>query len=272
MRVRLGGADRVGQALDLREAAVSAKRLHRAITDPQAELVASAPPGPLHEHVGLLRPGMELDRRAALVAAARSIGLEPPQAETIAALDRQIAAIDPETPDLRAARRRVAEAGADVARLEEQVARTSGRLNARQEADLPTDAVSDRLEELTRELTAAETSQIAAQEALERAEARAAAARDARAERLSLVDRRENRRRAARAWLAEAVAESVERAARALPTRTDPAAADGDPHAAALAVARVGTVSAPIVLVDSPFETALQARAALDAPVILARV
>ncbi|MFB6110593.1 MAG: hypothetical protein ABEJ60_06950 [Halodesulfurarchaeum sp.] len=275
MRVRVGDEVHVGQALDLRTAEIGPDRLQRAIADPGAELVTATRPTPLHEHVGRIESGMALDCRMALVAAGRSIGLEAPQAAAIPALDRRIAAIDPATPDLRAARRRVAEVGEEVARLEEQVARTSGRLNARREAGLRTDAVRSRLEELTRELTAMETSRIAAREALELAETRAAAARDARVERLSLVDRRENRWREVRAWFVEALAEPFERALLSLPvdaTPVGPGAFDGDPHEAALAIARIGAPSAPLILVESPFETPVRARAALDAPVILARV
>ncbi|WP_071932509.1 DUF7856 family protein [Halodesulfurarchaeum formicicum] len=275
MRVRVAGDERVGQAVDLRSAAVEPGQLSAALADPSAEWIDAPAPTPPHDAVGLLQPGMELDLRTALAAAGRSLGLVAPQAAEIARLDREIAAIEPDSPDLRAARHRAAEAGADVAALEEQVARTSGRLAARREADLPTEAVQAKLDDLTRKLTEAETEQIAAQEALERAEAAAQAARDARARRLSLVDRRENRRREARAWFLDALAEPFERALASLPgdaAPTPPASFDGPTLTGALAVARIADLSTPVVLVDGPFETAVEARAALDAPVVLASV
>lgn len=275
MRIQVGETDRVGQAIDLRETPIRATRLVAAIRDPAEELVIAPKPTPVYDHLGPIRSGMEFDCRVALAAAGRSLGLESPHSTAIARLDHRIESIDPETPDLRAARRRVAEAGTDVAALEEEVARTSGRVNARREADLPVEELEERLAALTRELTEAETEAIAAREALAQAESEAAAARDARADRLSLVDRRENHRRAAREWFLETLAGPFERALRGLPIEAEPAPPSdyaGPSHEAALAVARIAALGAPVVLVDGPFETAVTARAALDAPVILTRV
>jgi hypothetical protein len=275
MKVRLGEVERTGRALDLRDDPIDPERLVRAARDPTAALVAAPPPGPVHEAVGFLRPEMDLDCGSALVAAGRSIGLESPYAAEIDRLDREIAAIDPPTPDLRAARKRVAEAGEDLAALEEDVARISGRLNARRDAGLATEAVEDELAARTRDLTEAETEVIAAREALSRAEERAAAARDARAKRLSLVDRRENRRREARQWFRRKLGPTFELALRSLPLSADPAPPveySGADFEAALALARIGSLAAPVVLVGGPFETAVAARAALASPVILASV
>jgi DNA repair exonuclease SbcCD ATPase subunit len=218
---------------------------------------------------------MDLALRCALAAAGRSRGLRAPQADTIERLNREIASIDPDVPDLREARRRVAEAGEDLASLEAQVDRLSGRLAERRDAGQSTADLEARLADRTRELTEAETEAIAAREALERAEERARAARDARERRLSLVDRRENRRREARSWFLDRLEEPFRRALAALPVEaepTSPATFEDDSIAAALAVARLGDPRAPIVLIDAPFETAVAARGALTAPVILASV
>lgn len=273
MKVSVAGVEREGQAVDLRGTDVGPETLAAAIADPDDGRVQAPPPGALHERVGTIRPGMDLALRCAIAAAGRSRGLRAPQAATIERLNREIAAIDPEIPDLRAARRRVAQAGEDLASLEATVDRLSGRLAERRDAGRPTAELEERLADRTRELTEAETEAIAAREALERAEERARAARDARERRLTLVDRRENRRREARSWFMDRLAEPFRRAIAALPVAvepTSPAAYDGDPSAAALAVARIGDPAAPIVLAESPFETAVAARGALAAPVILA--
>lgn len=275
MRVELAGIDQVGQAIDLSEVGVAADRIAAAIRDPNEPAITAAPPGPIHDHVGVIRSGMVLEVGPAVAAAGRSIGLESPQDEAIARLDREIEAIDPAYPDLRAARRRVAEAGADQASLEAAVERTSGRLNARREADLPTADLEERLRDLTRQLTEAETEAIAAREALATAERRAESARDARAERLSLVDRRENRRREARQWFLDVLGERFERALCALPVDVEPAPPrdfDGSNRDAALAIARIADPATPLVVVEAPFQTAVQARASLGAPVLLTSV
>ncbi len=275
MRVELAGIDQVGQAIDLSEVGVAADRIAAAIRDPNEPAITAAPPGPIHDHVGVIRSGMVLEVGPAVAAAGRSIGLESPQYEAIARLDREIEAIDPAYPDLRAARRRVAEAGADQASLEAAVERTSGRLNARREADLPTADLEERLRDLTRQLTEAETEAIAAREALATAERRAESARDARAERLSLVDRRENRRREARQWFLDVLGERFERALCALPVDVEPAPPrdfDGSNRDAALAIARIADPATPLVVVEAPFQTAVQARASLGAPVLLTSV
>lgn len=275
MILQLGETVRRGQALDCRATPVEARRLGRAVRDETDSLLVAAPPGPVHDHVGVLQPEMDLDRQAALVAAARSLGFVPPQREAIRSLDAEIEAIEPDSVDLAAHRRRVAETGQNLRSLREAVARTSGRLAERRAADRPADDLESELASLTRELSEAETAAIAAREALEQAQRRAGAERDERARRLSLVDRRENRRREARRWLRERIAEAFERAVQALPVADDPAppaAFDGPDFVAGLAIARIADVDAPIVIAEGPFETAISARAALDAPVVLARV
>lgn len=285
MRLHLAERTLVGTALDLGDVdtlAVGsygdvsgpqevAARLEAAIEDPADPLLDCAPPSSVHRQVGVVREGMSFDRRRTLLDAARSIGLEPPQAEAIADLEARIEAISPEDPDLRATRKRAAEAAASVDALRERVARLSGRLEAAREADRESEELEAALTEATRELTEAETAAAAARQALEAAEERAARGR--RAERLSLVDRRENRRREARDWLVDAAERRLETALASLPismpgggVRTLP---DGASPRVTLGILRVARVRAPVVLVDSPFECPLRARAALAAPVIL---
>ena len=284
MRLHLADGTVVGQALDLREADIPVRahpntsgqdpvvsRLEAAVEDPADPLLDCTSPSPVHRAVGVVQEGMSVDRRRTLLEAARSIGLEPPQADVIADLEARIEAISPEDPDLRATRKRAAEAAASVDALRERVARLSGRLEAAREADQETEELEAALAEATRELTEAETEAAAARQALEAAEERAARGR--RAERLSLVDRRENRRREAREWLIEAAERRLETALASLPlsvpgqgTQT---VGEGASHRVALGILRVARVRAPVVLVDSPFDCPLRARAALAAPVVL---
>lgn len=271
MRIRVDGEWRVGSAVDLREDGVDPMGLAERIRDPGADAVVCPPPGDVHDHVGVLRAGMAFDLRDAAVAAGRSLGLCPPQAEAIERLDRRIAAISPPDPDLRAARKRAAEASEAVEALRERVARISGRLSEARDAGRATTELESELSDATRELSEAETDAAAARQALVAAEGRAA--REQRTERLSLRDRRENRRREARSWLVERVEPALQRAVASLPV--DVSAFDGvreyagPARVAAMAVARVARLAAPVVLADSPFETAVRARAALDAPVVL---
>ena len=271
MRLRVGEEFRVTPAADLRGYALHPDRVLAAIDDPADPLLDCAPRDEVHGHVGLIETGMDLDRRAALIAAARSIGLQPPQAEAIAALDAEIEAIEPADPDLSAARRRAAEAADSVEALRERVARLSGRLAEAREAGRDTDSLRESLDEATRQLTEAETEAAAARQALETAEERAA--REKRAERLSLVDRRENRRREARDWLACEARERLGRALAGLPVAAGPPDV-GSEHSVptdvvALGIVRLARVRAPVIVRDSPFDQPLRARAALSAPVIL---
>ncbi len=278
MRLHLGDGTIIGTAIDLRSAGLPgtgpggvASRLEAAIGDPADPLLDCAPPSSVHRQIGVVRGGMTFDRRRALLEAARSIGLEPPQAEAIADLDTRIEAITPEDPDLRATRKRAAETAASVEALRERVARLSGRLEAAREAGQVTEELKAALADATRELTEVETDAAAARQALATAEQRAARGR--RAERLSLVDRRENRRREAREWLIEAAEGLVETALAALPGVPREGqirgVQDGGSPRSALGILRVARVTAPVVLVDACFDSPLRARAALAAPVIL---
>ncbi|MFW5918890.1 MAG: hypothetical protein ACOCSF_01665 [Halanaeroarchaeum sp.] len=273
MKVRIGGRLRRGRAIDLRDEPADPERLLAAIADPDSNGVAAPAPGPVHAFVGRLAPGMSIALRPALAAAARSLGRRSPYDEDIAALDRRIADIHVEPIDLEPARRRAAEAGADVAALRERVARLRGRLEAKREADRPTDETRDRLRGAIATLSEAETEALAAEQALASAERAAREVRDRQDRRLSLVDERDNLARRARTALAERIFPQFRRALDAVPVAgragAPPDGFDGEPFAAALAVARLATLRAPVVLVGGPFRDPVAARAALDAQVVL---
>ncbi|WP_435146540.1 hypothetical protein [Halobaculum sp. P14] len=259
--------------------------------------------------------------RRALAAAARSHGHTAPQDDRIAELNRELAELG-ESGDaddrggarsargargagdaagsaessprasLRAARERVADAGADVERLRERAATLRGRLIAARDAaeERPASDGADRangdgtasddvaaaeaaLTETVQALTTAETDRVAAEQALTRAAERMRAARDARERRLRLTDARGNRRREARAALARAVYPAFAAATRAVPGAASPGAEpgewSGDPVAAQLGAVRVADRGGPVVLAVRRFDSAAGAADCLGTPVIL---
>ena len=247
-------------------------------------------PEPVHEYVGVVRPGMGLSTRTALAAAARSRGLAAPHDEAVASVREELAGLS--VPDAgaeagvspAAARRRLAGTEREVERLRERVATLRGRVQAAREAGHDPDEVQAELTEAARALSEAETERAAAREALDRAEERAREARDARERRRRLQDRAANLERAARAHLVDRLEDEFERALDALPAEggrsrpAEPAPSrpdspdrdpfDADPVAAALAVARVADLRAPVVLACDRFETPEAAADWLDAPVV----
>lgn len=270
MILRLRGETHRGQAIDLRDRRVDPAALVRAIRDHHDAVVQTAPPGPVHDHVGWLHPGMDCAPRACLAAAARSRGRTTRHDDRIAALATDVAAIDVDPVALEPYRRDVATAGEDVASLRERVATLRGRVQADRDAGRDATAVERDLRETVAALSEAETEELAAEQALAAAEDAARRARDARERRLSLVDRRDNLRRRARDRLVAAALPRFRSALRSLPfADADPLEPfDAPPLHGALAVARIARVRAPLV-VAAPFPTATAARAALDAPVVL---
>lgn len=274
MRVAFGGVERRGRAIDLRDEPVSAETVVAAVRDPDDGRVECSPPQAVHGRVGLLHQDVSVRPVAAVADAARTQGASTEYDEELRAVAAELAEIEVPDVDLEAARERVAETAADVDRLNERVARTSGRVEARREGDADASDAEATLQTATRELAEAETDYHAAREALAAARERAQDARDARQRRLELQDRRENLRRAARRALADEYADSFRRAIRALPDASEPAHPrefSGPEWAAACAVARLARPGAPLVVIDG-FERATRARAALDAPVVLAEL
>ncbi|AZH23863.1 DUF7856 family protein [Haloplanus aerogenes] len=273
MRVRIDGRIREGRAIDLTETDVSAAAVVRAIDGENGRIrIDCPPPSDPHDHVARLPP-MTFDRRAALATAARALGHTSPAESQLEATRTELADLSPPSVDVAAARRRVAETGAAEDRLRERVAELRGRLQARRETGADTTAVEAQLDEAVSQLSAAETERIAAEQALDRAEEAARAARDRRDRRLELEDRVANLEREVRRDLASAVWERFRAALRAVPgdgtVGPSPGAYDGDPVTAALAVARLAPLDAPVV-VDGVerLDGAEAAASTLDAPVI----
>ncbi|WP_137286557.1 DUF7856 family protein [Halorussus salinisoli] len=274
MKVRLAGETRIGRAIDLRDVDVDATTVVDAIRgengDDPTVAIDCPDPGPVHEHVGVIRAEMDLSLRPALAAAARSRGRTAPQADELAAVRDRLDALDVSEIDLERARRRVADASDAAEELRERVATLRGRVQALREASAGTavdmDAAETELEDATRRLSEVETERIAAEQALARARERARANRERRRERLRLADRESNLRRAARERLADGMRDAFADARDAVPD----GASVGGPVETALAVARAAEMDAPVVLVrgvDS-FGSVEEASRWLDTPVV----
>lgn len=266
MMVAFRGDDREGRVVDLRGTDLPAEQVVAAVRDPSDDRVRSPEPGAAHRHVGCITPGLAVSRRAALAAVARSRGETAPEAEALAAVREELAALSVDDTDLTAARERVAETADDLERLRERVATLRGRVQARREAGLDAGDAEEALTDAARELSEAATAHAAAEQALDRARDRARDAYDDRERRLRLQDRRDNLRRAARTHLAAVVAPAVGDALADLPGAADDPASAPDP-AVAMAGARVADLDAPVVVAWGPFGPD-EAADWLDAPVI----
>lgn len=216
----------------------------------------------LYDRVGVVAPGLSLDRREALVAVARSRGLATSVDEDLRAARGRLADLGDPVSSLADARRRVAEAEADIDEKRERVATLRGRLQATDDR-----GVAEEYRTAIRELTEAETERAAAAEALADARRRAREARDEREERLRLEDRVANLERRAREELIASVRPAVDGAVRAAPGARASSYEAAAPVTAALALIRVGRVHAPVVLACRRFESEIAAEAWLSAPV-----
>jgi hypothetical protein len=274
MRVCVDGRTVDGRALDLTGVGAPPEAFVRAVQGAGGPVTVDCPaPAPVHDHVAMLPPPSRFDRRAALADAARALGHTSPDRRDLEAARADLRALPSPSVDVREARRRVAESGAEEDRLRERVAELRGRLQARRDVDADTTAVEAQLDDAVRRLSEAETDRIAAEQALERAEEAARSARDRRERRLELEDRVANLERAVRADLAAAVWERFRSALEAVPGAAtagpSPGAYDGEAATAALAVARLAPIDAPIVVADrGRFDGAATAARALHAPVI----
>ncbi|WP_338740172.1 hypothetical protein [Haloplanus salilacus] len=274
MHVRIDGECHEGVAIKVTD--VDGRELVRAIRGEEASPSVDCPaPGPVHGHVAILPP-RAFDRRGALAATARALGHESATRAALEDARAELASLSMPAVDVRAARRRVAETGSEEERLRERVAELRGRLRARHETGADTTAVEAQLDEATRRLSEAETERIAAEQALDRAERAAREARDRRERRLELEDRIANREREVRYDLAAAVWEQFRSAVHAVPGSATvgptPGEFDGDPATAALAVARLAPLEAPVVVDGLDRVSGADAAATLlDAPVIYTR-
>lgn len=202
--------------------------------------------------LGRVPTGTSLRRE--LAAAARSRGCESSVRDELGRLGDEIAAIEVETVDLAAARRRVAEASGEEERLKERVAALRGDVRARRAVEAETDETLGDLESAAAELSNAQTERIAAEQALDRARDRAGRARDERERRLGLEDRLRNRRREARRELVAEVYPTFRDALDAVPggesarTGSEPSEYDGPRLAASLAAVRIADLEGPVTL------------------------
>jgi len=151
------------------------------------------------------------------------------------------------------------------------VARLQGRVRALREADADAAEAAAELRAAARDLAEAETDQVAAEQALSSARATAREAFDARDRRLRLEDRIANLERDARAELARSIRPAVERAVAAVPGSEADGLADASELAAALAIARVAALDAPVVVACDRFADASRAADWLDARVLRVR-
>ncbi|WP_435319761.1 hypothetical protein [Haloarchaeobius sp. TZWSO28] len=276
MRIAGDGWVRTGRAVDLRDRPVEPTAVVAAIAgEPTHELTVEAPtPGPVHQHVAHLGPNTGFSRRQALAAVARERGFEPPQAGALERVEDALAEPATQTIDLQHARRQVAEVSATEERLRERVATLQGELRARRDVGSPVAETQEALQEALQALTDTETARIAAEQTLVQARQAARSNRDDRERRLRLEDRRDNLRREATAWLVRQLDAEVRTALDAVPGAPEPAAgaravAETDQLSAALAVVRLASLDAPVVLSTDRFASAEDAARVLDAPVVI---
>lgn len=221
----------------------------------------------LYEHVAVVAPGLSLDRRRALVAAARSRGASTSVDAELDAARCRLAGFDDEldgsVPSLESALRRVAALEDDLVAERERVAAARGRARASDD-----DSVGVEYRTAIRELSELETDYAAAREALGRARERAREARDVRDRRLRLENRVGNLERAARDELVERVRPAADAAVRDAPGSEETAFEDAGCVTAALALVHVGEVYAPVVLACRRFRDGPSAEEWLQAPVL----
>ncbi|MEA5388412.1 hypothetical protein VB773_01865 [Haloarculaceae archaeon H-GB2-1] len=133
MRLRIDGRLRTGDAIAVTD--VSAAAVAAAIRGDHERVHVAAPePGPLFEHVGVITESTALRVRTAVARAARTRGLTTELDAERAAVRRRLDELECGESDPKAARRRVAEAGADEQRLRERVAELRGKLQAVRDA------------------------------------------------------------------------------------------------------------------------------------------
>ena len=230
-------------------------------TRPDRPTVHAPPPTPVHTHICHLTVEISIDRRAALAAVGTAHGVETSHDAELDRVKQSLRELSIPTVDddeLRAARRRAAEAGAETERLRERVATLRGRVAARRSDANGDDALAEAeasLSEATRNLSEASTERVAATQRLAALEDRTRQARDAREERLRLEDRVGNLRRARRAALADAVEPDFRDARSRIDSALDgwtgapDDGADAEPDLRdALATAVIAPLRAPVVV------------------------
>jgi chromosome segregation ATPase len=219
----------------------------------------------LTAQVGVIGPGLTLDRRAALVSAARSRGVTTRVDEELAAARQRLETLEVSTPEasLEAAKRRVAATESTLEAKRERVAMLRGRM---QEAT--DEGVAAEYQNAIRALSELETEHAAARERLAEVRGRARSARDTRERRLQLEDRIANLERTAREECIGKIRPRVDEAMLDVPGSSADSFTAADPVTAALAVVHVGRVHTPVVLACRRFPDAAAAESWLAAPVV----
>lgn len=277
MKVALpDGTVREGRAIDLSETGFAPEAVVRAVRAPVSTddtlRVECPEPGPGHESLARV-PVSNATHGRLLAAVGRSRGMTSPVDDEIDRLTARLAdhavTDDDYAHSLRTARRRLADAGDDEARLRERTATLRGRLSAHRETgdDEAIEATRSELVDVATELSEVETERIAAEQRLDALEREATHARDSRDERLRLSDALANRRREARTHFSEALAAEFDEAKRELGALSPDYAAT-DSVVAALAAVRLADLRAPVVSTCRFFFDAETAVRHLDAPVI----
>ncbi len=264
-----------GQAIDLRENAIGPETVRTAIADPSAVdrvTIHAAPPGAVWKRLGVLRAGKSYPIRAALAASARALGYTAPQDDQLRQLRSEVAAIDPAATSITAQRRQVATID-DPQALVERVEALRGRVQARRANGEDPGQLLDELRRAAAELADRTTALTAAREELTNARKELRAARDHMEDRLALNDRIANLEREARQHLATAIEPQFRRALSSVPGSCQlgdaPWRISGDHVTAALAIARLAPIRAPVVLTVDRFESPLVAAGTLATPVVL---
>ncbi|HKL28144.1 MAG TPA: hypothetical protein VJ898_02635 [Natrialbaceae archaeon] len=272
--VRWNGTRYRGRAIDL-DGDVDPEAVVESVAGDGPIDVCCPSPGPVHEHVGFVSESCSIRLRSALAAAARSRGLTAPMDDEVAAVDRRLSGIettDDPTTEIADAQRRVTSARERERTLRERVQTLHGRLRGLRERDEPVENTEAALAAATEALAEVETERIAAEEKLQQHRQRAREYRDRRERRLRLQDKRDNLERAARRYLAEAVYDDFAAAVASVPGDAQagdaPGEYEGGSTTAALAVARLADVRAPLVVSCGRFRNADRAVNCLGAPVI----
>ncbi|MFD1685223.1 hypothetical protein [Halobellus litoreus] len=287
------GSTETGPVVDLRDSAAAtgpiASRIQRAIrhgcpSAPGRPTVHASAPGRVHAHIARLDCDADVRTRPALAAVAADRGVETPHDDDLVGAVRSLRSSPPAAVDdaeLREARRRAAEAGAETERLRERVATVRGRVTALRDAPSADGealtAAEASLSEATRQFSEVATERVAAAQRLAVLEKRVRSARDQRDARLRLEDRVGNLERAVRDARVAAVADDFRDARHALRDRIrdrggiEPAEPSAD-VLDALAITRLAPIRAPVVVaadVVDAFGGPTATFESLDAPLVI---
>ncbi len=266
MRIERGDSVWRGRAIDLSGVTppFDGAQIIDAIAGTREKLrVVCEEPCELYAHVGRIEPEMTVQRSTALAAAARSRGWSAPQDEEYSRIQDRIEELSIAGVDTDDARRRLAETTDEIERQRERVARLQGEVKAlRQRPEQQTSEPYQELKRAIQKLSELETERAAAEQTLERARERQRRLHDRYDERLALEDRAANLARAARRHLCDRLHDEFTRTVESVP------GADDGPVATALALVRLGEISAPIVLECGRFDTVQTAADWLNVPVI----